>query len=293
MKKMKMKKHLLLLGTALLFACNSKSQETNFKEVFTLDKNHKEISGMIYHHPTQKLWMLQDKGNPSELYVYSPEGVFEQTITIANQENTDWEDLSQDTSGNIYIGNFGNNKNDRKDLKILKLNAGSLQNTPLEAEQETAFYYEDQKEFPPKKSSLLYDCEAFVATKDAFYLFTKNRAKGFDGTFFVYKIPNAPGNFKAVKIATLKTCEQYKNCAITGASINSEENEIALSTHNKVFIIPFKDDTSFNQENLKTIELHHHSQKEAVAFKDDKTLYLSDENEKAKEGGKVYVLGLN
>ena len=52
---------------------------------------------MVFHHNTQKLWMLQDKGNASELYVYSPEGTFEKTLHINNQKNTDWEDLSDET----------------------------------------------------------------------------------------------------------------------------------------------------------------------------------------------------
>ncbi len=288
-----MKKYTVFFSFSLLFACSTKSQENNFKEVFSLDKKHTEVSGMIFHGPTQKLWMLQDKGNPSELYVYSVDGTFENTVAVNNQENTDWEDLSQDTNGNIYIGNFGNNDNKRKDLRILKVDAGSLKSNLVNASQETTFYYEDQTDFPPKKSNLLYDCEAFVAMNDSFYLFTKNRSKGFDGTFHVYKVPNKPGNFKAEKIATLKTCAQYKSCAITGAALNKNGKEIALLTHDKVLLIPFVNDASFKQENITIKELGHNSQKEAITFKSDKELFMADESEKGKKGGKVFVLDLN
>ncbi len=288
-----MKKYIVLLSFSLLYACSSKSQETNFKEVFTLDKKHTEVSGMIFHAPTQKLWMLQDKGNPSELYVYSADGTFENTVIVNNQENTDWEDLSQDKNGNIYIGNFGNNDNKRKDLRILKVDAATIQFNSVNVSQETTFYYEDQTEFPPKKSNLLYDCEAFVATNEAFYLFTKNRSKGFDGTFYVYKVPNKNGSFKAEKIATLKTCDQYKSCAITGAALNKNGNEIALLTHDKVLLIPFVNDDSFKQENITTKELGHNSQKEAITFKSDNQLFMADESEKGKKGGTVFMLDLN
>jgi len=288
-----MKKYIVLFGFSLLYACSTKSQENNFKEAFTLDKKHTEVSGMIFHQPTQKLWMLQDKGNPSELYIYSVDGTFENTVTVNNQENTDWEDLSQDTNGNIYIGNFGNNDNKRKDLRILKVDAGSLTSNSVNTSQETTFYYEDQTEFPPKKSNLLYDCEAFVATNDSFYLFTKNRSKGFDGTFYVYKVPNKNGNFKAEKIATLETCGQYKSCAITGATLNKNGNQIALLTHDKVLLIPFVNDDSFKQENITIKELGHNSQKEAITFKSDKELFMADESEKGKKGGKVFMLDLN
>lgn len=288
-----MKKYIVLLSFSLLYACSSKSQETNFKEVFTLDKKHTEVSGMIFHAPTQKLWMLQDKGNPSELYVYSADGTFENTVTVNNQENTDWEDLSQDKNGNIYIGNFGNNDNKRKDLRILKVDAATIQFNSVNVSQETTFYYEDQTEFPPKKSNLLYDCEAFVATNEAFYLFTKNRSKGFDGTFYVYKVPNKNGSFKAEKIATLKTCDQYKSCAITGATLNKSGNQIALLTHDKVLLIPFVNDDSFKQENITIKELGHNSQKEAITFKSDNQLFMADESEKGKKGGTVFMLDLN
>ncbi len=288
-----MKKYIVLLSFSLLYACSLKSQETNFKEVFTLDKKHTEVSGMIFHAPTQKLWMLQDKGNPSELYVYSADGTFENTVTVNNQENTDWEDLSQDKNGNIYIGNFGNNDNKRKDLRILKVDAATIQFNSVNVSQETTFYYEDQTEFPPKKSNLLYDCEAFVATNEAFYLFTKNRSKGFDGTFYVYKVPNKNGNFKAEKIATLKTCDQYKSCAITGAALNKNGNEIALLTHDKVLLIPFVNDDSFKQENITIKELGHNSQKEAITFKSDNQLFMADESEKGKKGGTIFMLDLN
>lgn len=288
-----MKTYLIALSTLLVVSCKTNSQEKGIQEKFSLDNKHKEISGMVYHKETDKIWMLQDKGNASELYAYTKEGVFAQTLTINQQENTDWEDLSQDVNGNLYIGNFGNNANDRQDLSILKIDHSQLNESRITVSQTTTFNYEDQKDFPPKKSQLLYDCEAFVTTKDAFYLFTKNRAKGFDGTFFVYKIPNKEGHFTAKKIATLTTCGQYRTCAITGASINAEENEIALLTHDKVLIIPFHNDESFQQNAIKEYNLGHQTQKEAITYLDNETLFIADEKEKGADGGKVYVLGLH
>lgn len=286
-----MKKFLILVGLVAFTACKTKSQEVDFKETFTLEKKHKEISGMVFQNNT--IWMLQDKGNASELYAYSTDGTFKHTVAVNNQENTDWEDLSQDRKGNLYIGNFGNNDNSRQDLRILKIEGNTLNNASTNVSQTTTFVYEDQKEFPPKKSELMYDCEAFVATHDAFYLFTKNRSKGFDGTFYIYKIPNKEGSFTAKKIATLQSCSQYKTCAITGAAINATETKIALSTHDNVYLIDFKNDESFTQENLKLIQLNHSTQKEALTFIDDKTILISDEKEKGANGGKVYKLGLN
>lgn len=287
-----MKNFIIPLSTLLLLSCTGKSQEPSvFKELFDLNINHTEISGMIYQNGTGNLWMLEDKGNAPELYVYSVEGEFLRTVTIKDQQNTDWEDLSTDTQGNLYIGNFGNNKNERQDLAILKIDESSLAENEVSPTQITKFSYEDQTDFPPKKSELKFDSEAFVATAAYFYIFTKNRSKGYDGSFSVYKVPNRGGEFVAKKVATLESCSNYKNCAITGASISKDESKIVLLTHDKVFALDFSNDASFQQEHLKAFELGHHSQKEAVAFKNNSELYIADE--KDKNGGKVYYFTLD
>lgn len=286
-----MKPYSFFIIAALFTACTSTSQETSVHTIFDLKTEHSEISGLVFHPTYQKLYMLQDKGNAAELYIYSPEGMFENTLQITNQKNTDWEDLSQDVQGNLYIGDFGNNNNDRKDLRILRIDAASLNQPTADASQITTFFYEDQKEFPPRKNQLMYDCEAFIATDSAFYLFTKNRSKGFDGSFFVYKVPNKEGHFKAEKIAVLKGCSKYKGCAITGAAFNHNTKQLALISHNYIYLLPFLNDNSFRQEQLIIKDLGHISQKESITFKTDTELWIADEKDKTS-GGKVYSFNL-
>ena len=85
--------------------------------------------------------------------------------------------------GFFIIGFFVKNKNDRKDLAIYKLDA----NKPDSLLYKISYTYPDQTEFPPKKSGWLFDVEAFISYKGSFYLFTKNRSKGFDGTVLAQK----------------------------------------------------------------------------------------------------------
>lgn len=286
-----MKPYSFFIIAALFTACTSTSQETSVHTIFDLKTEHSEISGLVFHPTYQKLYMLQDKGNAAELYIYSPEGMLENTLQITNQKNTDWEDLSQDVQGNLYIGDFGNNNNDRKDLCILRIDAAALNQPTADASQITTFFYEDQKEFPPIKNQLMYDSEAFIATDSAFYLFTKNRSKGFDGSFFVYKVPNKEGHFKAEKIAVLKGCSKYKGCAITGAAFNHNTKQLALISHNYIYLLPFLNDNSFRQEQLIIKDLGHISQKESITFKTDTELWIADEKDKTS-GGKVYSFNL-
>ncbi|WP_435524456.1 hypothetical protein [Chryseobacterium indoltheticum] len=59
-------------------------------------------------------------------------------------------------------------------------------------------------------------------------MFTKNRSKGFDGTFLVFQIPNKEGDFEAKLVGKLKLEGGYSDAAITSAAINSK-NEISAS----------------------------------------------------------------
>ena len=49
-------------------------------------------------------------------------------VVVVNAENNDWEDLTADDKGNLYIGDFGNNHNKRKNLSILKIKSKDLKN---------------------------------------------------------------------------------------------------------------------------------------------------------------------
>lgn len=268
-------------------SCQSQSQDLDI--LFSFPKQQKEISGLVFNPKDQLLYTLEDKGNPNEIYVFSELGKLENTIKIENTQNTDWEDLTIDANGNLYVGNFGNNNNERQDLSIYKIPENTLNLNATSPSQITTFSYAEQTEFPPKKKDLMYDCEAFVEINDSFYLFTKNRSKGFNGSFYVYKIPNKPGNFKAERIAELNSGKSYDRAAITGASFDINSKQIALVTHTKVLLIPFTDDNSFKQENITTVELNHNSQKESVTFKDANTLYIADEKENKNDiGGNVY-----
>lgn len=281
------------IATALLFAflisCQTQSQD--LKILFSFPNDLKEVSGLVYQN--NQIYALQDKGNENVLYSFDTLGNQLKKIEILDTQNTDWEDLSADLNGNLYIGNFGNNDNKRQDLEIYKIANTDLNSNITKPIQTTAFNYPEQTEFPPKKSNLMFDCEAFVVIDSSFYLFTKNRSKNFDGTFYVYKIPNKNGVFTAEKITELNSGKTFKNNAITGATYDHVTKTIALTTHTNVILLSFVNDKSLKQENLKFVAYNHNSQKESITFKDKNTLLIADEKEKKNAvGGNVYEFKL-
>ena len=135
-----------------------------------------EVSGIAIDTSNKAIWMVNDSGNKPILYGLDRNGAIIKSIKI-KAKNRDWEDLTMDPKGNLYIGDFGNNANDSKKLSILKISSKALKSeTKLITPQVICFSYPDQKKFPPKKSKQNFDCEAFFFFNDSLYLFTKSRS---------------------------------------------------------------------------------------------------------------------
>ncbi|QOG04195.1 hypothetical protein [Flavobacterium sp. MDT1-60] len=285
-----MKKSLLIVTSLVLLACQQQS-DNDLKELYSLPKKLKEVSGITYFPEKKIIYTLEDSGNKNAIYAINSEGKLDKIITITNAKNVDWEDITKDKKGNIYIGDFGNNDNERKDLCIYKVNKNQLNKDQASAEYKVSFSYPEQTEFPPKKKEMFYDVEGFFEHGNYFYLFTKNRSKGFDGTAFIYKIPNKPGTQKATKIGEFKTCSNYNHCVLTSATISPDGKKVVLLSHDKIVLFKgFKGDL-FHKGTQTEIKLNHFSQKEAIVFKDNNTLLIADEKTN-KVGGNVYEFKL-
>ncbi len=286
-----MKTFLSITAIALftLASCGQKKDIT--EDYITLPNNLKEVSGLHYDASSKTFWVLQDSGNNNELYQIDSTGSITHTLKVKNEKNIDWEELTSDQEGNLYIGDFGNNKNSRKDLKIIKVNKEQLGQEEAKADEIISFEYPEQTEFPPKETQLMYDAEAFFVYNDNFYIFTKNRSKGFDGTSLVYKVPNQAGHHKAQLVQKFKGCNIYKHCAITGAAISPDQKTFVLLSHSKLWIIDGFNPNAILDGKISEHKLHHVSQKEAVSFNGNNTVYIADEV-KNKAGGKIYKVDL-
>ena len=151
-----MKPYIFILSL-LLLSCN---RSDKLKVIIDVPSDLKEISGLEIVPQSDLIWAINDSGNKPRLYGLTADGGIEKELKI-KAKNHDWEDLSADTEGNIYIGDFGNNKNDRDNLVILKVDKDSLNNSGKIDVEHIYFSFENQEQFPPKKKGLYFDCEAF------------------------------------------------------------------------------------------------------------------------------------
>ena len=279
----------ILILIALSLSCNSIDQTIEIKQLCELPNDLKEISGITYSN--NLIYSIEDSGNKNQVIAFDTLGTIIKTITLNNIENIDWEDLTFDTNGNLYIGDFGNNDNVRKDLAIYKIDKSNLNSQKVAADNKISFDYPEQTIFPPKKKNLMFDVEAFFEYNNYFYLFTKNRSKNFDGTSYIYKIPNSVGHHHAQLIKTIKTCADYQNCAITSAAISTDGSKFVLLSHSKIWVFENYETDNIAIGKMSELNLDHFSQKEAVCFKNNDTLLIADERIK-KTGGNLYQVSL-
>lgn len=140
-------------------------------------------------------------------------------------------------------------------------------------------FFNSKRNFLRKKQNSYSTRKAFFEYNNFFCLFTKNRSKNFDGSSYVYKIPNKEGHHLAILVHNIKTCNDYNYCAIISASIRPDQTKFVLLSHSKVWIYPISS-LENSTANPIEIDLNHYSQKEAIVFKDNSTLYIADEKVK-------------
>jgi len=250
-----------------------------------LPKSLKESSGIENLEGSDNFWMINDSGNSNELFEITSKGKIKQVVEVVNARNKDWEDLASNGNNQLFIGDFGNNNNKRKDLAIYSVNINQIKDGKVSATK-ISFYFEDQEKFPPKKKDRNFDVEAFVYKEGYFYLFTKNRSSKFDGATKLYKLLAQEGEQKAVLTGTFVTCQDQSDCLITSAALSKDKNVLVLLTHNKLFQFTNFKGGNFFDGVIKEIRLHHKTQKEAVCFKGEE-LFMTDEVVKSN-GGNLY-----
>ncbi|MFD2200707.1 hypothetical protein [Shivajiella indica] len=250
----------------------------NLEFITELDREVKESSALSFFNDA--LWTINDKGNENILYQLDAiNGSILKKVRISNAENIDWESMAQSTD-HIYIGDFGNNDGNRKDLAILKVKKSDLLALEEVIAEKIFFSYPEQTNFDPPSQNHNFDCEAFFFANNQFHLFTKNWA---DNQTNYYTVPDIPGN----QTADLKKIFDTSGL-ITAADINISNGVIILlgytnsGTNSQSFLWLLSDYPSFNifsGEKNKIIlgNVRELGQTEGIYFKEDNVGWVTSE----------------
>lgn len=246
-------------------------QDYTVTQTGKLDKNAVvESSGFALASPHGDLWTHGDGGNTAALYKVTPQGDLLQTLDLAPLTNIDWEDLARDDEGRLYIGDFGNNQNKRRNLCIYRLSGPGLRQTDT-----IRFRYPDQRAFPPRKAARNFDCEAFFYRQDSLYLFTKNRGKGH--WVKMYSVPARPGYHVATLLDSIRI-----NTWVTGADLSPDGRTVALLGYGNIYLIEREPGRRLFDGRKSCLPISTTGQAEALTFINNSDFVFSNEK------GRIY-----
>jgi hypothetical protein len=248
-----------------------------------------ESSGLVMLAPNS-LWTYDDSRGKTQLFNLDSTGHLLRILPLTNEPNIDWEELTTDAQKNLYIGDFGNNNNDRHGLRICKItNPDEAGDSATAADID--FIYPEQTDFPPRASAMNFDCEAMIHFNHSLFLFTKNRSDPNSGYRRMYRLPDKPGNYKAILTDSFFTGKgEEKNFAITGAAISSDGSTFVLISHQRIWIFKgFQGEHFFSAEPVELIFSDNDLAMEGVCFKTNEELILSDERGKSGTGRLYYI----
>ena len=243
-----------------------------------------EISGLV--NCGGSWWAHNDSGNATAFSEINPEsGLVIRTVTPAGAHNRDWEDAAS-TGDTLFIGDFGNNSNNRTDLGIYSIPLSAIQNSgnPVVPDGSYSFIpyaYPDQVSFTTQpQDSTVFDCEAMLFHDGLIHLFSKNHR---DYTTTHYTVE--PLTAAVVKRGSINT-----EGMITGADISPDGKIIALAGYNlrglpSVFCWFLWDwpagTDDFFAGNKRKIEFGSaliSGQVESIAFSGNRKGYIANEN---------------
>ncbi len=266
---------MLQFNKLLVFLLVFISCDTGKLEVITdLPGSLKEASAIEKVAGSDLLWTIEDSGNKNNIYGLNTKGKIIKDIDISNASNIDWEDLTSDDEGNLYIGDIGNNSKNRDDFTIYKVSDLNSKKTKA-----SKISFKLPKQLKPK------DFEGFFLWNGFFYLFSKDNK-----STTVIRVPNEIGMHTAEYLTKYKM--KGNHTKITSADISNDGNTIILLNHDKLWkITGFTADDFFNGH-VEILTFDHNTQKEGICFKDGHSVYITDEKTK-DGGGNLYAFKLH
>jgi len=227
----------------------------------------RESSGLARGDSAGLVWTHGDGGTAATLYLASLAGRLRSALPLAPLVNHDWEELARDPAGRFYVGDVGNNRNDRRDLAIYRVAVGAGGRPQVDT---IAFRYPDQAAFPPAPARRHFDCEAMLFYNDSLHLFTKDRSRAHRTRYYV--VPARPGRHVAVLRDSLRL-----RTLVTGAALSPDGRRVALLGYGGLFLFDGPPGARLFRQAKTFRRLPATGQAEGAVFLDDNALLLSNE----------------
>ena len=277
------------------YAVNSAELSTDYEKPVILGRIESgdvvESSGLaVSLCQNDVLWTHNDAGDDAFLFAMNTAGKNLGTYRVANAQNDDWEDLAtfKGPDGNcyLYIGDIGNNKLERAELRIYRVKepivsaAGASSNRknalPTDPADVSVFKYQDT---PHNAETLLVQPltgEVYVLTKRL------------DGPSLVFKfMPNfgSVAPITAQKVGEVSV-PAVPNGLLTSGAISADAKRVVLCDYSAGYELSSPNATSFDEiwkAKPVPIDLGNRKHGEAISFASDgKSIIGTNEGKKAE-----------
>lgn len=264
--------YLWLAVKTVFCTCQSDHRTNDFEKVkshYKISKIGKlpavvsESSGLAEGDRADTYWTHNDGGGKAELYQFDPTGKLLATKPVPNAQNVDWEDLTRDSTGNFYIGDFGNNTSSRDTFTIYKFSPERRQTDRI------TFRYPAASTPAASSKVPVNDCEAFFYHQGNLYLFSKNWGK--NKSVKLYRLPAEKGNYTASAIDSIPI-----NAQVTSAAISPDGKTFALLTYGKVLVFEVRGG-HINFDKPKACFRLSRKQTEAILFLNNTDMLMTNE----------------
>ena len=236
-------------------------------------------------------WTLNDSGGTPRLFAINDQRELLSTLMVKGATNVDWEAITSDGQGHLYIGDFGNNANQRRDLAIYRVQEpaklaepNAYLTTPAEVFR---FRYREQRAFPDD-AELNFDAEAmfYMPQRDGregmLYLLTKHRS---DTRTALYAFRDLKADQvlvpELVDTFDVGGTEHWFGGSVTGASVDPSGRRLAILTYHEIFIFDVSGDEVTLKKLVGSVKLEQRrtQQVEGIAWDGENLLMVNEQGD--------------
>lgn len=248
-----------------------------------------EVSGIVRSQTYPGgFWAHNDSGDSARFFCIRRDGTVVRSsdskykgIAVEGATNVDWEDIAQD-GDRLFLCDVGNNGNERRDLKIYEVRQPNpTRVTSVRPEKVYSVAYPDQKDFPPR-GVRPFDCEAVFCLRGKLYFVTKHRQNALmpDVSANLYRMDTRFTD--RVNVLTKLDSKSDVGGWVTGADASPDGRKIAVLVQAPsqgvwIFDARAKGDRFLSSPGARFIRFTGAKQCEGVAFIDDRTLMVTNE----------------
>ena len=234
-----------------------------------------ESSGLApCRHHDDLLWSHNDSGHRAVLFAIDLQGTIRAALRVEGAENIDWEDMTSDGRGTLYLADFGDNHRRRNTCRIYAVTEPDPIRQPPEAARVRMHWDYTLPQGPT-------DAEAIFHHDDKLYLITKETRKQptiyrlpFDDLYGTENKTTEPRTLQAVPVCTVPIAP------VTAADVSGNGKQLAVLSYGQLAVFDLTTGiASVENQKPARLTLPFHMQTEACTFLDGDVIVTAESRE--------------